>query len=121
MASLPSILVSNTLDETGFNWQLAGSKTQCFAGRNLRYTINLKHDPARFDTGCPKFNRTLALAHTHFSRFGSYRNIRENPYPHTPRTFHVTGDCTTCRFDLARSYAFRLLSLQSIGTKGQIC
>jgi hypothetical protein len=112
--------VSNPGDKFRPDRQFSGAKRQGLAGKWLRNTIDLKHDPAGMHTRNPEFRAALPRPHTHLGWFGGDRKVRKNPYPHTAGTLHCTCDGTTGRLNLARGNPFRFQSLQTESTEIQL-
>lgn len=51
------------------HWQLHRTQPQRLARHVFANTVDLEHDPARFDLGRPVVGRALAFTHPHFDRF----------------------------------------------------
>src|SRR5690606_10853941 len=100
--------------------KLRSTKPQSLASDLRLNTINLEHDAARFNATRPIVNRSFTLTHTNFRGLASDRNIRENTDPDPSLTLHLTGDCTTCRFNLSRRNAFRLERFEAKRTEVKV-
>src|SRR5215213_2517014 len=95
-------LLRNALYEARLDRQLGGRELERLLGELHRHAVKFEQDTAGLHAHDPQLDAALARAHAHFERLLGDRNVWKHPDPHAAGTLHVTGERTSCRFDLAR-------------------
>src|SRR6218665_2622334 len=93
--------------------QLGSSQAERFTGQLFGHTYDFVDHLAGLDFGHVVLGVALTVTHTHFCGLGRDWLVREHADPDTAATLHVTGNRTTCGFDLAGRQTATVRGLQT--------
>src|SRR5262249_52564506 len=114
-----SISVSFPGDKLGLDGQLVRGEAHCLGRIGMTDTFHLEEDLARTNHSNPVIGRSLALAHTSFSRLLGDRLVGEETQPDLSATFHEASHSDAAGFDLTVSNVAALHGFQSEVSEGE--